>query len=228
MNITELRLKTADLSGQRAFYADTLHLPLVEESADTLTIGVGHTRLIFERSEAASRYHLAFNIPENQLEAARLWLKERVSLISLNGKDVFDFASWQAHSAYFYDAAGNVLECIARHRLPNASDRPFDAANLLNISEIGIATADVRATAGKLTGDLGLPVFDGAGSDSFTALGDDNGLFIVVKRGRVWYPESGVPADFAALMVSGTLDGGRQFTLQTDGPDFQIALNSGR
>jgi catechol-2,3-dioxygenase len=222
MHITELRLKTADLSGQRAFYADTLHLPLVAETADLLTIGAGHTRLIFERSDTAPRYHFAFNVPENQLEAARQWLKERVSLISLNGKDVFDFASWKAHSVYFYDAAGNVLECIARHRLPNASDRPFDAANLLNISEIGIAAADVRATVGKLMDDLGLPVFDGAGSDSFTALGDDSGLFIVVKQGRVWYPESGVPANVGALTVTGALYDGRQFTLQMDGPQLVI------
>jgi catechol-2,3-dioxygenase len=222
MHITELRLKTADLNGQRGFYADTLHLPLVEETANSLTVGVGHSRLIFEQGETAARYHFAFNIPENQLEAARLWLKERVPLISLDGKDVFDFASWKAHSVYFYDAAGNILECIARHRLPNASDRPFDAGNLLNISEIGIAAADVRTTVAKLTDGLGLPVFDGAGSDSFTALGDDSGLFIVVKQGRVWYPESGVPAVPLPLAVTGTLDNGQGFTLQADGLEMVI------
>jgi hypothetical protein len=46
----------------------------------------------------------------------------------------------------------------------------------------------------RLQNELGLAVYDGQGSDTFTAVGDDDGLFIVVKRGRIWYPDTGVPA----------------------------------
>jgi hypothetical protein len=45
-------------------------------------------------------------------------------------------------------------------------------------------------------------VYDGAGSDTFTAVGDEDGLFIVVKRGRIWYPETGVAADVYPVAVT--------------------------
>ena len=40
---------------------------------------------------------------------------------------------------------------------------------------------------------LGVTVYDGEGGDMFTAVGDELGLFIVVKQGRIWYPETGIP-----------------------------------
>jgi catechol-2,3-dioxygenase len=203
MQIHELRLKTADLNLQRDFYARSLRLPIVSQRTHSLTIQVGRSILVFEQEDGwQGRYHFAFNVPENQFSAAKAWITQRTSLARLNEDDEFHSAGWNADMLYFYDAAGNILELIARHTLSNASETPFTENSLLSISEIGLATDDVERTVGDLCRSLNVPVYDGQGSDSFTAVGDEDGLIIVVKRGRVWYPETGVHADLYPVTVT--------------------------
>jgi catechol-2,3-dioxygenase len=203
MRITELRIKTGDLSNQREYYAHILHLPVIAEKSTWLAIQAGATKLVFEKEEGwRGRYHFAFDVPENQIEAAKVWITRRTSLAKLDGADVFESKNWNAHNLYFYDAAGNILEFIARHNQPNASSQPFSERSLLYVSEIGLATDDVPATVADLSQTLGLGVYDGEGSDSFTAVGDEDGLFIVVKRGRVWYPNTGIKADVLPVSVA--------------------------
>jgi hypothetical protein len=85
---------------------------------------------------------------------------------------------------YFLDSDRNVVES-SRANLDNASDEPFSEASLIGVSEISLVTPDVLQTATDLQRNLGLAVWDGAGSDMFSAVGDENCLFIVVKAGRV-------------------------------------------
>jgi hypothetical protein len=63
----------------------------------------------------------------------------------------------------------------------------------LNISEIGIVVEDVPSFVQEMQA-LGVPTFGEHGND-FAPLGTDEGLLIVVKRGRKWYPEGLVPAN---------------------------------
>ncbi|MBZ0288398.1 MAG: glyoxalase/bleomycin resistance/dioxygenase family protein [Anaerolineae bacterium] len=203
MRITELRLKAGDLANQREYYAHILHLPVIAEKSTWLAIQVGGTKLVFEHEDGwRGRYHFAFDVPENQIEDAKAWITRRTSLAKLDGADVFESKNWNAHNLYFYDAAGNILEFIARHNQPNASSQPFTERSLLYVSEIGLATDDVPATVADLNQTLGLDVYDGAGSDTFTAVGDEDGLFIVVKRGRVWYPNTGIRAEVLPVSVA--------------------------
>jgi len=206
MQITELRLKTADLESQREFYAHVLRLPVIAERGGRLTLQAGATQLVFEY-EAGWRghYHFAFDLPQNQFAAARAWITQRTPLIKLDGQDSFDFKDWNAHSLYFFDAASNIVEFIARHNQPNAASAPFSERSLLHISEIGLATDDVQATVAALQSRLGLGIYDGEGSDAFTAVGGEDGLFIVVQRGRAWYPNTGIAA--AVLPVTVALAG---------------------
>ena len=203
MRITELRLKTGDLSNQREYYAHILRLPVIAEKSTWLAIQAGGTKLVFEYEEGwRGRYHFAFDVPENQFEAAKAWITRRTSLVKLDGTDAYYSTGWNAHNLYFYDAAGNILEFIARHNQPNASSQPFSERSLLYVSEIGLATDDVAATVDDLCTTLGLEVYVGADSDSFTAVGGEDGLFIVVKRGRVWYPNTGIAADVLPVTVA--------------------------
>ena len=209
MKIDKLELHTDDLSSQRHFYMNVLHLPTVTDS-ESLHIQVGTSELILRQSTGNPKhvYHFAFNIPENRFEEAKAWIAERTPLIAnSSGEDSFDFTNWHAHSCYFRDPAGNILEFIARHALPNASDRPFDERGILSISEIGIATDDVIATVAQLRG-ADMPVYDGAGSDTFAAVGDEHGLLIVVKRGRIWFPDTGTPAELVPLKAVVSLGSG--------------------
>jgi catechol-2,3-dioxygenase len=102
---------------------------------------------------------------------------------------------------YFYDPEGNIVELIARHRLANRVSKPFDTQSVLDISEIGFPTDDVKQTVQTLCDRLSARVYDGADSDEFTAVGDEDGMFIVVKQGRLWLPDTGKMARSLPLTV---------------------------
>jgi hypothetical protein len=72
-----------------------------------------------------------------------------------------------------------------------------------------------------LEAELSAPIYDGAGSDTFTAVGDEHGLFIVVKRGRIWFPDTGTPADLFPVRVMTLADNGERGTLS--GPPYQVS-----
>lgn len=204
MHIRELRLKIADLQQAEAFYHGVLKLPVLEATSDHLILQAGSTRLVFEHQAAwQGKYHFAFEVPENQIDAAHNWISPKVKMAVLNGESLFTSSDhWNAHMLYFYDPAGNILEFIARHNQPNAATEPFSERSILAISEIGLATPDVQQTVRWLCDTLGVSVYDGQGSDTFSAIGDELGLLIVVKQGRNWYPETGILAGLHPVTVT--------------------------
>lgn len=196
MHIHELRLKTSDLAHAAAFYHGVLGLPILAFHPDVLTLQAGSTRLVWEYQPAwQGRYHFAFDVPENQIDSALKWITPKAKIAALNGQSLFRSSDhWNAHMLYFYDHAGNIVEFIARHNQPNAVPDAFSLRSILAVSEIGLATPDVRQTVAWLQTVCNLPMYDGAGSDTFAAVGDEHGLLIVVKEGRYWYPETGIAA----------------------------------
>jgi len=209
MNVMYLELLTTNLQAQKDFYSDVLELP-VKLSDTRLEVKAGNTDLIFTQTQPDfnGAYHFAFNIPENQLPAAKEWITSRTPLLhDETGKDEFESKSWNSHSVYFKDAAGNVLEFIARHNLKNVIEEDFDSSQILNISEIGLPSEDVIAFAGELCSNLNLSVFEQEPSETFTPVGDDNGLFILPIKNRIWIPNSGVPAKLLPIRVTGDTNG---------------------
>jgi catechol-2,3-dioxygenase len=209
MNITYLELSAKDLKAQRDFYGDLLELPVTLDSA-ILEVKAGGTMLRFTQapSEFMGAYHFAFNIPENQYQAAKQWITKRLSLLrDKTGKEDFESRNWTSTSLYFLDAAGNVLEFIARHNLQNAAAGEFNSSQILNVSEIGLPSEDVIALADQLCTQLGLSVFKQEPDESFTPVGDDNGLFILPIKDRIWMPDSGLPAKLLPVKVKGEENG---------------------
>jgi len=195
MQIDRLQLVAPDLAALRAFYADSFGLP-AERTADHLHIQVGATRLTFAQAPAGwtGRYHYAINIPENQFAAAKRWLASRVPLLTdTSGRDSFFSTNWNADQCYYLDPAGHIGELIGRHTADSASAAPFGPASFLNVSEIGVAVPDVPTAVADLTARLDVAPY-GDTSDTFAAIGDEHGLFIVVREGRIWFPDTGVPA----------------------------------
>ena len=186
--ILVLRLQTRDLAAQRAFYTETLNLRLLHDSADGITLAAGRTELMFVvGGQGNPTYHFAFNIPENKLPAALSWLEERTEVHrDVDGSQIYTFTSWNAHAVYFRDPAGNILEFIARHNLPNAAEGAFTERDILYASEIAITVDDVPRAVAEARRQLGLEIFNGTQSDQFAALGDDHRLLLIAQRGRPW------------------------------------------
>lgn len=209
MKISYLELFTNDLQPLADFYSQTLELP-IKLSPEKLEAQAGETTLVFVKAQPDfdGAYHLAFNIPENQIQQAKEWVLARTELLfDENKQDVFDFSNWNAHSIYFKDSAGNVLEFIARHDLKNDFDEKFESNQILNVSEIGLPSEDVMGLANELCAKLELSVFRQQPNENFTPVGDDNGLFILPIKNRIWFPNSGVPAKLLPIKIRGEANG---------------------
>jgi len=204
MRIVELQIDSPDTAEQRDFYHGAFGFPVVDRTRDKLVLRAGSTQLAFAHTQRpmAGVYHLAFNIPENRFDEAVRWLRERVQLISDDtGADTFHSDEWNADMVYFLDPAGNIVELIARHTLPSTSEHRFTGESVLCVSEIGIAAKDVVAETKSIAERAQAPIYSGADSDTFTAIGNEHGLFVVVKRGRIWFPNSGKAAEPVPINV---------------------------
>jgi len=191
VKISQIQIKTNDIKRTRTFYQSVLDLFIFKNDQNSLIIRVGDSVLKFvEDSQFNSIYHIAFNIPKNQLEEAIKWCKNKVDLISIEDKNVIThFENWNAHAVYFYDNNGNLLEFIARHDLDNEQGGKFTGASILNISEIGIVTENPLELGNKLIAEHQLYFFSkNDNSEVFSAIGDDEGLLILVRPNRNWYP----------------------------------------
>ncbi len=231
--IRSLRLDTAaPLSEMKAYYGDLLGLGILGEGSNELTIKAGETPITFVTAgpgrEGAPFYHFAFNIPENKILAARAWQRERTPLIPPYARlrdpqypdDVVHFTSWNAHSVFFWDPAGNLLEYIARHDLQNSADGPFASSDILYASEIGLIADDVPGMAEDLQETFGLAPYR-RGSHQFTAIGDELGLLLVMKRGRVLGFDEGRPAD--VFTTAAALRGATTAQYTAPGLPYQIS-----
>ena len=162
-----------------------------EKSKNSVTIQAGNSVLKFtENPKFDSIYHFAFNIPENKLDEAIEWCTNKVNLIRIEDQNVIaHFENWNANAVYFYDNNGNLLEFIARHDLHTSQTEKFSSKSILNISEIGIVTENPLELGNELTAKYGLTFFSkNANSAIFSAVGDDEGLLIMVQPNRNWYP----------------------------------------
>ncbi|MAT41419.1 MAG: hypothetical protein CL609_03685 [Anaerolineaceae bacterium] len=206
MNILDLELITNhSLQDLANFYTKLLAKSPLEYIDQYLRLQVGTTQLSFkhQKSDRPARYHFAIHIPENQFTNAHAWMGQQVKLIINNeGKDMFYSESWDADSLYFYDPAGNILELIAHHRLDNKSNKIFNAHSLLSVCEIGIAADNVAQQVDALKTQIDVNPYRTSVDPEFTPVGDAQGLFIVVKQGRTWFPNTGIPAEHLPVNVT--------------------------
>ena len=220
MQITRLELQTSDLKEQALFYGEILGLDTRIIAGTQVLVRAGATELVFTQAEENQQcqYHFAFNVPENQFETARQWLGLRAELLANeDGNTTINSETWNSQSLYFKDTAGNILELIARHDLQNASEQ-FE---ILSISEIGLGTQDVLALVKTFQEKTGLLAYKNESSETFTAVGNADGLFIVVKQGRIWYPNTGVPAQLLPLRAHFQVDDAKMIL---SGVPYQIDI----
>jgi catechol 2,3-dioxygenase-like lactoylglutathione lyase family enzyme len=191
MKILEIEIQTDNITETESFYSEILGLQLVNKNQNSISFKAGQSKLTFIKSDNIKpKYHFAFNIPNNKLEEAILWAKSRLSLIENDENGIIaNFESWNANAIYFYDNNNNIVEFIARFDLENSTEKPFDISVIESISEIGIVTDKPLDLAETLIESYNLVYFNkSTKSEKFAALGNDNGLFIIVETNRKWYP----------------------------------------
>lgn len=187
MNIKELTLYTPNIQGQFEFYSQVLGLTPYDHSDVSVAFQMGLSKLIFEYRKEATPYHFAFNIPAHQDTEALDWLKPRVDILKDGIHEIQDFSFWNAKAIYFYDADNNIVEFISRNNLKQNSNESFTSASLLELSEIGLPSQDIKSVFLALNNLMEIEVFDGS-FERFCAIGDEHGLFICIHKDRNWFP----------------------------------------
>jgi catechol-2,3-dioxygenase len=166
MRIQELSLHTRHLAEQKDFYHTALGLPLLAETTASFTLKAGATRLRFEEAQQDVLYHVAFTIPRNTFTETKSWLRKYVSLLRKHSEDEFFFATLNARSFYFCDAANNILELIVYYDLNHETEGPFGPAQVLHVSEIGLPVEDVLAQVSLLKEKLTIEPYRGLVSEA--------------------------------------------------------------
>ncbi|CAN5551880.1 hypothetical protein BH10BAC5_BH10BAC5_09550 [soil metagenome] len=198
MYISEIILRCSDPEEMMYFYCGKLGFERISFEEKNLSIKAGHSIVTFIQDDKVknAQYHFAFNIPGKQFFKAIDWASSKLSLLKNDiGDVVFDFSSWNAEAFYFLDPQNNIVEFIARHDLNISSEKEFSAQSITEVSEIGVPVDDVGEFYDEVNKFISAPVFDGD-KKGFTAIGDQNGLFIVVPLKRNWYPTEFASAKF--------------------------------
>lgn len=191
MKLLEIELLTNNLLETEKFYTEQLGFPVSNKTLNSISFIIGNSILIFTKVKGINpTYHFAFNIPHNQLEQAINWTTNKVALLKNSTDEIITrFDNWNAESIYFYDNNNNILELIARFDLNNYSIEDFKTSSIESISEIGIVTDQPLCFGEELITDSGLHYFPkGPRREDFIAMGDDNGLILIVRTNRNWYP----------------------------------------
>jgi catechol-2,3-dioxygenase len=226
MFINEVILNTGKSNELKNFYGKIMELPVSITGENTISIQTINSTLTFteanDNNYKDAFYHFAFNIPSNKFKEAKEWISERTDLIESEGENEFDFESWNARAMYFYDPAGNILEFIARKNLNNSSNEKFSSKSILSISEIGMPVYDVEKYYTEINTKLNIPLFSGD-KKSFAAIGDDNGLMIVVPEKRIWYPNLNEAGIFPVTLI---IESGVQKDIQFDELPYGIISES--
>jgi catechol 2,3-dioxygenase-like lactoylglutathione lyase family enzyme len=191
MQITELILRTNNISRQLRFYTGQLGMPGVHQSAESFSIRAGKSILTFQsqNNPLPSVYHFAFNVATASLTGIPAFLdKNDISPIVADNVLIHEFTDWNARAVYFKDPDGNILEFIARFNLyPSDPVRAFSVEDIFSISEMGIVVYDLPGFVEVARKHLHQDIWKEYGPD-FKAIGDEEGLLITVPPHRNWFP----------------------------------------
>ena len=182
MNIQNVTMYASNFEKTKQFYLTHLAFPLASEDENSFTFQAGQTTVTFRKALESDTpfYHFAFNVPSNQFDESKEWVKSKVSLSTEEGDD----------EVYFEDPAGNIVEFICRLSDATASDGPFSAASLQKMSEMSLVVQN-KLEASSLLQDFS--IFNRSDeeilSTGLTFMGDrvDATYLLLVNEGRTWY-----------------------------------------
>lgn len=186
MDIRQVQLATRSLADTARFY-ERLGCP-VEAVDATVRVVVGSTLLVFrELPEMTGALHLAITIPTGTFDAAKAWIAGLTTVLGTDDQDEFEGPpNWNSRSVYFEGPDEQLLELIERRDLP-VDVGENTAVPLVSVSEVGVPVPDVLGTVEALR-RAGLEPYANPPGESFAAVGDVDGLVILVSPDRRWFP----------------------------------------
>ncbi|MFE0560754.1 VOC family protein [Paenibacillus sp. NPDC058910] len=218
MNILKVEVRTKQLAMIKKFYVDLLEFEVKKDADERLELQAGRSTIEFVQDhDSRAFYHIAFSIAVDQLSEAMKWLENNgIELITQDGNQPFEFKDWPASACYFYDPDGNLIEFIAHHATVHEQADSFNAKHIIAISEIGLPVVDVREEIRRLHEVFGLSLWRGDGK-LFAAMGDENGLLIVIDKHRPWFPVHIKPGMFPTVVLIQGLAPEEQHLVVNDG-----------
>jgi catechol 2,3-dioxygenase-like lactoylglutathione lyase family enzyme len=211
VKIKEASLKTRDINSMKTFYTEILGMPLTKESEDKFQVLAGSSLLEFTSKNVEDEpfYHFAFDIPSNKFREAKKWVLSKVKLNLEDSEDEANFSYIPAHSLYFYDPAGNIVEFISRHDTAEESEEVFTQKSILNISEMSLTVVDAIKTAEKLI-ELGIKERDrdpiSNSSLNFMGKSAIGPFLLLTQPGRRWIFSNKLSAIYPIEIVLDTND----------------------
>lgn len=186
MDIRQVQLATRSLADTARFY-ERLGCP-VEIVDATVRVVVGSTLLVFrELPEMTGALHLAITIPTGTFDAAKAWIAGLTTVLGTDDQDEFEGPpNWNSRSVYFEGPDQQLLELIERRDLP-VDVGENTAVPLVSVSEVGVPVPDVLGAVEALR-RAGLEPYANPPGESFAAVGDVDGLVILVSPDRRWFP----------------------------------------
>ncbi len=204
MDIRQAQLATRSLDDTARFW-ERLGCP-VDRADGVVEVVVGSTRLLFrELPGMTGALHLAITIPAGTFDVAAAWIAGIATvLVDADGRDEFEGPpNWNSRSVYFEGPDRQLLELIERRDLVAAT--PASAVPLLSVSEVGIAVPDVLGAVGTLR-RAGLEPYANPAGEGFAAVGDVDGLVILVSPERRWFPTADRLPSTAPVVLDVGLD----------------------
>ncbi|MCS6570572.1 hypothetical protein NYQ35_17375 [Curtobacterium flaccumfaciens pv. flaccumfaciens] len=197
MDIRQVQLATRSLADTARFY-ERLGCP-VEIVDATVRIVVGSSLLVFrELPEMTGALHLAMTIPTGTFDAAKAWIAGLTTVLGTDDQDEFEGPpNWNSRSVYFEGPDQQLLELIERRDLESGARRAGDGSGtgtgtgavvpLVSVSEVGVPVPDVLGAVEALR-RADLEPYANPPGESFAAVGDVDGLVILVSPDRRWFP----------------------------------------
>lgn len=209
MDIRQAQLATRSLDDTARFW-ERLGCP-VDRADGVVEVVVGSTRLLFrELPGMTGALHLAITIPAGTFDVAAEWIAGIATvLVDADGRDAFEGPpNWNSRSVYFEGPDQQLLELIERRDLvaPAApASAPPSVVPVLSVSEVGIAVPDVLGAVETLR-RAGLEPYADPASEGFAAVGDVDGLVILVSPERRWFPTADRLPSTAPVVLDVGLD----------------------
>ena len=215
MEIRELSLFSNNIDKQEEFYKNVLGFHCLRKSDNLLEIRTKENKLIFEKTNKKLFYHFAFLIPTRSLESAISFMEEKhITLLQCEGKSIIRWSdTFSGSSFYFYDKDENIVEFVERPILNYQSSSDFSIDSIIKLNEIGLSVLNPKKMAEELMTKYGItPSNKNRINNQFCWTGDYNGVIIVVKKGRNWFPTErpGITNDFTIKYF----DSGKEYKLK--------------